>query len=187
MKYTLFGHSFVRRIAAGAEEIRVEVGGQEHRIHCLGEGGLSFRRIDQRQPKYHSQIRNASPDILIIDLGTNDLTQESPEVVAGRLWGFLDSLHVKPSGIFILPTLPRTRSYVHAALSLVDFNRRVQRFNDIVLAESLRRDCVWVWDHRSLENPDYNLDGVHLTPRGTELYIRTLRRIISFCHNHFWV
>ena len=91
-----------------------------------------------------------NPDILIVDLGTDDLTQGRPEVVAGRIRGF-DSLQIKPLGIFILSVLPHTRPYVQAALSLVDFNWWVQEFNDHVLAESLRRDDVWVWNHIFLQ------------------------------------
>ena len=72
--------------------------------------------------------------------------------------------------------------------SELEFNRRVQEFNDLVLAESFRRDNIWVWQHvNSLTDPDHSLDGVHLTPRGMELYVRTLRRIISFSYNHFWL
>ena len=95
-------------------------------------------------------IKNVNPDILIVDLGTDDLTQGRPEVVAGRIRGF-DSLQIKPLGIFILSVLPHTRPYVQAALSLVDFNWWVQEFNDFVLAESLRRDHVWVWNHIFLQ------------------------------------
>ena len=126
-------------------------GGETGASHQLfGGGGLNFRRIYHGQIKYHRQNKNANPDIPIVDLGTDDLTRERPEVVAGRIRGF-DSLQIKPLGIFILPVLPHTRPYVQAALSLVDFNWWVQEFNDLVLAESLRRDHVWVWNHIFLQ------------------------------------
>ena len=93
MKYTLFGHSFVRRVAGGAGGVKVEVGKEEYHIHCLGEGGLNFQRISQGSQKYLSRIKNSDPDFLIIDMGTNDLTKERPEAVAGRLWSFIDAVN----------------------------------------------------------------------------------------------
>ena len=138
MKYTLFGHSFVMRVAGGAGGVKVEVGKEEYHIHCLGEGGLNFQRISQGSQKYLSRIKNSDPDFLIIDMGTNDLTKERPEAVACRLWSFIDALQNKPSGIFILPVLARTRSYARAAVSRLCLCLGTRQFPDRPRPQSRR-------------------------------------------------
>ena len=77
------------------------------------------------------------------------------QIAYGPLRSHVRSLHREDAAIQVdvsyLSVLPHTRPYVQATLSLVDFNWRVQEFNDLVLADSLRRDHVWVWNHIFLQ------------------------------------
>ena len=179
-----------RLVGSGVKSMNLEVGGEEVILKSFGEGGLNFERI-LHNTKYVRVLQASKPDILILDLGTNDLCRRDPVTVLVQFLQFIDGLGgigVTPAAIFALPVLPRTRAYAGAALSLSEYNLRVERFNRLLSVESFHRDILWVWEHRSLSDaPHHILDGVHLTERGMELYLRTLRRVISFCQTHFGV
>lgn len=190
----LFGHSFVRRtLGRRAGELSLIVADEQRSVQCYGEGGLSFSRMRANPRRYFRILEEASSthSVLVIDLGTNDLSQAEPVTVARRLWEFVDELGRRglfPTAIFLLPVLPRTRRWAGSTLSLREFNSRVEEFNRLMSDGSFHRDFVWVWEHRLLPHaPHLIIDGVHLTPRGTELYRRTLRRISSFCRKNFWM
>ena len=195
MKFLLVGHSFVRRVAGaprGSLSFPISTLGTSTEsvvLECFGEGGLSFDRIRGNPRRYVGRIRSSCPDILILDMGTNDLCRHAPREVFEALWEFLEELArqgVKPLATVLLPVLPRTSVHRSGDVPLEEFNQRVYRFNTLVQAEVLRRDCVWVCPHKGLRAPRYSLDGVHLNPPGMRRYSRTLRGICLFFRRHFW-
>ena len=184
----LFGHSFVKRVAPSGS-LEVEVKGRKEVVRCQGERGLTLRRLNKSPWYYVSRIRSCRPSTIILDLGTNDLGDDTPEEINQLLWRFVDLLLSASATIvrvFVLPVLPRVRQHRKDILPLGELNRRVVRLNALLLAEALRRDWVWVWEHRSLRHSCYSLDGVHLTPRGMEHYVHTVAAILHFVRGRFW-
>ena len=187
----IFGHSFVKRaFGPGRSTTSICVDGEDVILDSFGEGGLTLDRVLQNPSRYIGMMKIIGPRILILDLGTNDLCSAEPTTVLRNFRIFFAELRragVAPTAIFLLPVLPRTKAYAGAALSLSEFNLRVERLNKLLFEESLHTDMLFVWEHRSLSDaPHHIFDGVHLDERGRELYRRTLRRIGSFSKRHFW-
>ena len=95
----LFGHSFPARLARQARKAGVDAEtfiGLSDRFTIFVEGhpGLTFSRIFGSSADYLSKLRSNVIDILVIDLGTNDLCNQadSAEVVVQKAVQFLDLL-----------------------------------------------------------------------------------------------
>ena len=114
MAFVLFGHSYVRRLTGKRNAIlELNVRGHAEFLHCYGEGGLSFERIQASKDRYMSKLYELNPRVLILDLGTNDLCKrkETPDVLCHKVQSFLKDIRsygVNPDAIVLLPVLPRT-------------------------------------------------------------------------------
>lgn len=192
MGFVLFGHSFVRRLKSKRGSIvSIDLERNSIPINCLGEGGLNFTRIQAKPNEYFSQLRGVQPSVLILDLGTNDLCapKGNPSAVFYQYGVFLKDLRrwgVAPDIIVFLPVLPRTGTLRGGQVSLDEFNRRAEEFNKLLVEESWREDKWWVWNHRGLKHPRYNLDGVHLNASGMIQYERTLKQVVKFFDSRCW-
>ena len=67
--FVLFGHSFVKRLHHQRGYFDIELSGGTYSIKCLGEGGLTIGRVLRNPQRYLNQLREASPKVLILDLG----------------------------------------------------------------------------------------------------------------------
>ena len=192
MGFVLFGHSFVRRLSGRRRAtVDIELEGGNVPVSCLGERGLTLSRIKANRYHYYRMIAQEKPSILIIDLGTNDLCTVSvtPKCVCDMLCNFVRDLPkhgIKPSVVVFLPVLPRTGNMRQGQVPVSEFNEKADVFNELLGAEIMREDLWWVWHHRGLKHPRYNLDGVHLDQLGMNQYQRTIRQIVKYFERRCW-
>ena len=92
----------------------------------------------------------------------------------------LPKFGINPSVVVFSPVLPRTRNMRQGQVSISEFNEGADAFNKLLEVETLKEDCWWVWHHRALKHPRFNLDGVHINQRGMSQYERTLRQLVKF-------
>lgn len=112
-------------------------------------------------------VKWIAPDVLILEIGTNDLVDTGPEVVGSEIEDLvcllLGSYSVRV--VCICRVNPHGISHTDALI----FARRVeilQQYLDVVLASTPNVSC---WCHEAFPHPAkdfYLADGVHLNPAG---------------------
>ena len=62
-------------------------------------------------------VERIAPDVLILEIGTNDLVDKSPEVVGSEIENLVRLLlgHYKVRIVYVCHVIPRGHSYDHAA------------------------------------------------------------------------
>ena len=124
-------------------------------------------------------VRSYAPDIVLLEIGTNDLAQLSPEVVGSaaddlvRL--LLEQFSVRVVGWCCV--IPRGLSHTDALL----FHRSAKILNNFVevVLESVPK--AFCWHHRIFNHPAkafYLPDGVHLNAAGQYQLYRSYRGAI---------
>ena len=159
----LLGHSFITRLDrySRRENLRnLQLEHNSHRITFCGRGG---KYIDQLDNDIH-YVRRYRPDIVVIDIGTNDIEQlvikersAEPDVLARQTFDFakhiIRTLDVKI--IVLMEVLERTGDGRHATRSVSGFRTAANRFNnelrDLVRGQSNHQEKrVYFWHHRGL-------------------------------------
>lgn len=91
----ILGHSFVKRLKGDLEagfDLRVDRNFNLHGsafVHMLGVGGRTVLKLCDHD--LHILTRLA-PDVVILEIGTNDHSQFGPEVVASKVEDFVSLL-----------------------------------------------------------------------------------------------
>ena len=75
-KVMILGHSFVRRLNSDLSQ-NFDFKVKECSVRLFGTGGRTVKKVRQHDMRL---IEKFDPDILILELGTNDLSNLSPEV-----------------------------------------------------------------------------------------------------------
>ena len=188
---SLFGHSFVKRLAAHAERRGEELGhelgvNQVCRLSSYGQSGLSFRRILENPGVHvdHVLTGDRHPDVLIVDVGSNDLTPMHASVAtvvndALEFLSILESYQVFPKVVVFLSVIQRKSMGHRGGVSLTTYNHRVKSFN-ARLASSLRLTAnAYMFPQTLINLPKYVCDdGCHLNEAGQIRYRRGLRTVI---------
>jgi len=127
------------------------------------------------------------PDVVILDVGTNDLDNGlfPPNVLADILFRFAESLqqHFKVRHIVILEVFFRTELGQFAPRS-PGFNASVRQFNNkckfLSTSKPLSERFCHFWHHSGMVAnwQQYIVDGVHLTQIGLSKYYRSVRSAI---------
>ena len=84
----ILGHSFVKRLQSDIEtgfDSRVDGNFNLHGsafVHMFGVGG---RTVSKLQAHDLNVIPRLAPDVVILEIGTNDLSQSGPEVLASEI------------------------------------------------------------------------------------------------------
>jgi lysophospholipase L1-like esterase len=186
-KITIFGHSYVRRLHelmfSRQDLHNLGLDSARFQISCIGIGGL---KLQQRQRLHSSDHLLAGQDLVIIDIGSNDLCLENyvPEQFALDIVSYCsfltEGLGVKR--VAISQILTRSIEPFH------EYNQHVIRAN--VAIQHILSTCdfpVVLWKHRGMWNSQKTIhcaDGVHLSlDIGYPKYIRSLRDCIIRLHN----
>ena len=124
-------------------------------------------------------VERIAPDVLILEIGTNDLVDTSPEVVGSEIENLVRLLlgHYKVRIVCVCRVIPRGHSYDHAA-SFARCVEILQHYLDIVLSVIPN---VFCWVHRAFSHPGkkfYLPDGVHVNPAGHYHLYRSYRGAI---------
>lgn len=132
-------------------------------------------RIDQIAPQVTSYISSASPDIVLIHLGSNDIFNgENPANVAQELGSLIDSIRVVKPDVEIMLAKLIPSSY---------YPERITALNALIDGIASSRSYgpyppVTVVDQASFYLPSDNYDGVHPAPSGETKIARRWSRAI---------
>ena len=185
-KVLILGHSFVRRLQS---DLRAQfderadvtfglVGTAEICMH--GVGG----RTVQKLTKYDlGRVKQFSPDIVVPEIGTNDLVNERAEVVGSAIEVLVRRLlnQYAVRHVVLCQVTPRSFTLRQSSYACLGFNAQVNVLNQytrVVLGDMNR---VTIWKHRGFTNPSVSHllpDGVHFTRSGQYMLYRSYRGAI---------
>jgi len=181
----ILGHSFVKRADRYMDNqniINFNMLSPYHSVSLLGKSGAHALDI---MHLFHQ--RTSTPHMVVIDVGTNDLTNSHIpiHVLALQVYNMARRM-INNYGVLqvvILEVLPRTSWGRHGASP--QFNARVTRYNSMLKSMVFQNKDfpVSFWYHKGLPSSIETiiLDGVHLTDFGISRYIRSIRRVILKC------
>lgn len=166
-KVLLLGHSFVRRFKEYLQDNEVSVNLKDVDLHIHGRGGRTVPQVTRHDLHIVETVR---PSIIILELGTNDLSNSSPERVAHHIRCLVATLLRKPSVKLVL-----INQVIHRRQQM-NFNNKVDRLNSLLqreLPDNYRR-------HKGMWSDDNHLhrDGVHLSNQGQQKYLKSIRKTI---------
>ena len=181
-KVLVLGHSFVKRLKSDLDK------NFNHRasrtfglvgtaqVHLQGTDG---RTVGKLQPYNLHVVRQLMPDIVVLEVGTNDLPSVAPEVVGSSIEDLVVTLKSIYSVVVVCVcrVIPRGESTI-CSLYFWERAKVLQQYLEVVL-DSL--DCVFCWRHKAFTRPDqdfYLRDGVHLNVRGQYLLYHSYRGAI---------
>ena len=181
-KVLFLGHSFVKRLSPDMSK-----GSNPQLDSSFGLvgtavvqlAGLGGRTVDKLR-RFDLDITTASrPDIVVLEMGTNDLSSVEPEVVGSAIDDLVQFLfgHFSVRMICWCCVIPRAISHVDAGL----FHQRAKILNNYVKVVLDHLPGFFCWDHRIFNHPakDFYLpDGVHLTTSGQYHLFRSYRGAI---------
>ena len=118
-KALILGHSFVRRLKRDLDLGFVPCAASDFNlrgtasVHLHGVGGRTMQTLQAND--FHV-VRDLAPDIVILKIGTNDLTHTPPEIVGSNIEDFVRLLRKKFSvrAIGVCGFIPRGISVPHA-------------------------------------------------------------------------
>ena len=125
----ILGHSFVRRLCHDLEtgfEQRADLNFNLKGTAVVFMHGVGGRTVPKLRMFDLHVVKQLSPDIIIVEIGTNDLTRVGPEVVGSEIDDFVrflvDNLAVRVVGVcHVIPRVshvPRPRLHFLRALPL---------------------------------------------------------------------
>ena len=174
----ILGHSFVRRLSSDLSS-NFDARAAEH-FHLLGNASIHLHGVGGRTVKTlcrydFGAVSNIKPDIIILEIGTNDLVANRPEVVGSEIDDLVQLLlqFYSVRVIGVCEVIPRVRAPF--------FNNAAPILNQYLHDVLELRPNVFSWRHSGFSNPTvspYLRDGVHLNPRGQYSLYRSYRGAI---------
>ena len=183
----ILGHSFIRRL----DDFVAANPNLNHQFLLNNFATFKWRGVGGRTVAKTLQydlpvVASFVPDIVILQLGTNDLSRLDPLVVGSSIEELVTILHdkYKVKLICVCQTLLGSDPV---------FNMRVRAFNKYVKTFLEALPYVFFWGHRGFWNASQRFlarDGIHLNRQGQYKFYRRLRgavlkslRLSSFVHH----
>lgn len=179
----ILGHSFIRRLHVlitsshnSAYTSKLGIATPAFICKWHGVGGRTIAKV----LKYDlSVVKDFGPDIIILQLGTNDLVCSSPLTVGSSLEHLVTLLHddYKVDLICVCQTLRRSSSEVL-------FNKNVGLLTRYLKTVLEPIPYALFWSHRGFwktKSTFLSGDGVHLNGRGQHKFYRSLRGAVLKC------
>lgn len=181
----ILGHSFVKRLQRDMLsnfDARVDANFKLQGSALVHLHGIGGRRVAKLRSFDLQVVTSISPDVVILEIGTNDLSLEPPEVVGSAIEELvrllLDSFSVRVVGVcYVIPRCISEMSHIPASL----FAQRAQILNHYVSVVLDDIPNAFDWRHRNFSHPAKNVylaDGVHLNPSGQYHLYRSYRGAI---------
>ena len=183
----ILGHSFIRRldnfVAANPNLNHQFLLNNVATFQWRGVGGRTVAKTLQYDLPV---VASSAPDIVVLQLGTNDLSRLDPFVVASSIGELVTILHdtYNVKLICVCQTLLGSDPV---------FNTRVRALNKYVKTFLEALSYVFFWGHRGFWNASQRFlarDGIHLNRQGQYKFFRSLRgavlkslRICSIVHH----
>ena len=165
----VLGHSFIRRLR---DDLRLHFDSRaddtfglsdDAIVHLHGVGSLTVARLLGDL----GMVSSLSPQVVILELGTNDLTRLRPEVAGSEIEELvcllLDTFSVRVIGV--CKVLPRVRATF--------FNGAASILNQYLCGVLEPIPNVFCWRHRGFDNP-----SVHVNSFGQYCLYRSYRGAI---------
>lgn len=180
----ILGHSFVRRLRDDLDahfDIRAAPNfhiPESGHVSMVGSGG---RTVDKVIKYDLSLVQKYKPDILVLELGTNDLAVHAPEVVGSKIDDLAHLFRDKYKVRVVVVCHVINRNLSHSQTPDAGFNAKaalLRQYLSVVLAGE---DGIFTWEHREFFRPDRVLlssDGVHCNVEGQYCLYRSYRGAI---------
>ena len=172
----ILGHSFVRRLQTFMSRSTIDQKlslSDTADVRLYGVGGRTVSKVLEFDL---GVVDSFKPDVVILQLGSNDLVDLAPETVGSSLEELVHLLHTKFAVklIGVCQTLKR----VPPSLRVPDFNTRVVKLSTYLKVVLEPLDFCFYWKHIGFWRSQSTLflpDGVHLNELGSLRYYRSLR------------
>ena len=171
----IIGHSFVHRLKTFVQKKRHMQAFSSLRgmadIYFHGVGGRTiakFRKFD------FNVVRQLVPDVIIVQLGSNDLVELSPQTVGSELESLVRELYEIDSVQFVVVGQVLRR---HTPNS-VEYNCKVGKLHQYLKVVLEPLPFCYYWRHRGFwksKSELYLPDGVHLNNLGNYKFMRSIR------------
>ena len=158
-KVMILGHSFVRRLSGDLENhfddrAKSNFDLEDVKVRLFGVGGRTVKKIKQFDV---ANVSRFAPDVVILEIGTNDLCNKPPETVGSQIDELVELLlnqfSVRLVGVCLV--IKRAEPM---------FNKKVEVLNRY-LSVVIDLPRVFVWRHKIFDSPSHDFvleDGVHL-------------------------
>ena len=170
----ILGHSFIRRLKAFIENHPTELDlafqiSAQAAISCRGVGGRTVAQAIQYNMKL---VRSQCPDIVVVQLGTNDLSSNTSLKVGSAIEDFVHLLHDSygVKCVCVCQTIRRRSGR--------EFNEKVDTLTRYLRVVLEPIPYAFYWGHRGFWKAKTNFlasDGIHLNSRGQFKLYRSLR------------
>ena len=174
-KVLLLGHSFVRRLSCDLDQqfddrAKKNFDLNHVNVRLFGVGGRTVKKIKDFDLGI---VLRFAPDVVILEIGTNDLCNIAAEVVGSEIDDLVKQLlsdfSVRVVGVCMV--ISRADALFNQKAKLLN------RYSSVVI----NNPNVFLWRHKILDEPrcDFLLqDGVHLNHCGQYLLYRSYRGAI---------
>jgi len=174
-KVMILGHSFVRRLQNDLDRnfdsrAQRDFNLEGTKVRLFGVGGRTVEKVKKLDL---SSVARYTPDVVILEIGTNDLTTKPPQSVGSEIDDLANLLLSKYSirVVCVCYVIPRKD---------VVFNENVKVLNQY-LSVVIDHPQVFTWRHKGLYEPRNEMilaDGVHLNSQGQYALYRSYRGAI---------
>ena len=171
-KVLIFGHSFVRRLH---RDLRAQFDIRAFNLHHVsttlhGVGGRTVQKLIKHDFQF---IQRFQPHIIILEIGTNDLSKARPETVGSKI----DDL------VALLLTVPTVKVFgvclVTFRASSPEFNEKVTLLNQYLKVVFEDVFNVFCWTHKGFTQPTisggeaefWNGEFFFFSPGNTEFFV----------------
>lgn len=182
-KVLILGHSFVKRLRRDLNSSFDSRARKDFKLRgtasvsLYGVGGRTVSKL--RHFDLH-MLRRLRPLIVILEIGTNDLSSGKPEVVGSAIDDLVCHILSEFSSVRVVGVchvIPRSNLYP-AAEEFFQKAKLLNQYLDVVLAQYPN---VFCWQHKHFNNMFKDLyltDGVHLNQLGQYFLYRSYRGAI---------
>lgn len=179
----IMGHSFVRRFkhfvtTPTDKRVALDLSLREKcQVHIHGIGGRTISKLIKFDL---GQIQAIKPQLIVLELGTNDLSNPkiSPDALAAEMISLVNLLHYEFHVNFIIVC-----QIINRNSSNVIFNESVLLYNVALTNLTKPLKFAYLWKHKGLIHPTKSIlarDGVHLNKAGEYILYRSYRGAILF-------
>lgn len=178
------GHSLVywAESRAKSPEVGMQLGMDPSKVTIWWKGiqGMTWPQL---LPQLHQlKVTWPNPDILIMHLGGNDLSTDSPTELLASVKKDLTSMRsIFPQCVLVWSNILPRRVWRHSAdshevdLVRTTVNRRIQNIISELGGTSLTHDNIRCGANTGL----YRADGVHLSPKGIDVFNLNLQDFLE--------